>query len=360
MPSSPPQDGSFMRSALVLALLFLSSTLVARPAPKILFQSQSKQQHEHKQETEVETKTDESPSEKIKTEPTKSEPTKTEPTKTEPTKSEPINEVSAESGVTFANPVKNRWRVGAKMRGGNRSVKNMLITIPVPTEWPEQEVRLHNENFPIEVQSADYRDLNSGVRQLVLKIPKLKAKQLIEIDVTFDVTISQTLPPADTSQFKIPKRIPKEIKDYIGVSPQISYRNAKLRKQVKDILAEKENAWDQVEAIFDWVRENIEYRGDEPSDALTVFRKRSGCSEDLVGLFVAMCRAGKIPARMVWVDGAQYAEFHLVDAQDRGHWFPCHVAGRREFGANMEPKVIQQKGDNIKVPEKKERQKFCA
>ncbi len=63
---------------------------------------------------------------------------------------------------------------------------------------------------------------------------------------------------------------------------------------------------------------------------------------------------------MVWVDGHQYAEFYLWDAEKNGHWFPCNVAGLREFGSYSDPRVIQQKGDNIKVPETKGRQKFVA
>ena len=267
---------------------------------------------------------------------------------------------TAAAGVSFANPVKNRWRVGVKIKGGSKSAKNFLVTIPVPVDWPEQRVQLRSEDLPPEVRSAKYRELNSGVRQLVLTIPRIGARQLIEMTATFDIETSQVLPPPDTSVFQIPKRVPREMKEYIGVSPQISYRNSKIRNQVKKLIADKENGWAAVEAIFDWVRDNIDYRNDDATDSLSVFRKKSGCSEDLVGLFVAMCRSAKIPARMVWVEGAQYAEFYLEDASGKGHWFPCSVAGRREFGSNAEPRVIMQKGDNIKVPEKEQRQKFCA
>lgn len=264
------------------------------------------------------------------------------------------------TGVTFSNPVKNRWQVGVKIKGRSRSAKNFFITIPVPTDWPEQTVDLFEENIPTEVRSVEYRELNSGVRQLVATIPTIKANQLLEMTVTFNVTTHQVNAPPNTDTFEIPKRAPKEVKQYLGVSPQISYRNAKLRNKVKELIVEKNTAWDKTETIFDWVRDNIEYRDEEPSDSLTVFRRKSGCGEDLVGLFVAMCRVAKIPARMVWVEGAQYAEFYLVDHSGAGHWFPCNVAGRREFGSYAEPRIIQQKGDNIKVPEKDQRQKFCA
>ena len=268
--------------------------------------------------------------------------------------------VTAIQGVTFSNPVKNRWRVGVKIRGASKSAKNFLITIPVPVDWPEQTVQLQTEDFPPEVKSVTYRELNSGVRQLVATVPRIGAGQLIEMTLVFKVETSQVNAPTDPSQFVIPKRVPRELKDYIGVSPQISHRNTKIRNQVKKLVADKETAWEKVEAIFDWVRENIEYRNEEPDDSLSVFRKKKGCSEDLAGLFVAMCRSAKIPARMVWVEGAQYAEFYLQDSTDTGHWFPCNVAGRREFGSNAEPRIILQKGDNIKVPEKETRQKYCA
>lgn len=269
-------------------------------------------------------------------------------------------ETGNSAGVTFSNPIVNRWRVGVSIQGSSRSAKNLLITIPVPVDWPEQTVLLHEENIPPDIRSVEYRELNSGVRQLVATIPHLAANQLIGLSVIFDVTTSRINGPTDTSLLEIPKRLPREVKEYLGVSPQISYRNAKLRNRVNEIISEQESDWKKVEALFDWVRDNIQQRTDVATDTLTVFHRQTGCSEDRVGLFVAMCRAAKVPARMVWVDGAQYAEFYLVDPAGDGHWFPCQVAGHREFGGNTEPRIILQKGDNIRVPEKEHRQKYCA
>lgn len=262
-------------------------------------------------------------------------------------------------GVSYSHPRKNRWRVGVKIVGGSRSAKNLFITIPVPVEWPEQRVIVKDENIPPDIRSVEYRELNSGVRQLVVSIDHLSAKQLIELSVVFDVTTFQINGPTETSEFEIPTRVPREVKEYLGVSPQISYRNARLRDSVSEIISQPETAWEKVEALFDWVRNNIEYHTDAATDTLTVFHNRSGSNEDRVGLFVAMCRAAKIPARMVWVEGAEYAEFYLVDSTGEGHWFPCQFATRGAFGSRVEPQVILQKGDNIKVPEKEQRQKFC-
>ena len=50
----------------------------------------------------------------------------------------------------------------------------------------------------------------------------------------------------------------------------------------------------------------------------------------------------------------------LIDKNKKAHWFPAVVVGPREFGQLSEPLPILQKGDSIRVPEKKQRQKFVA
>lgn len=218
---------------------------------------------------------------------------------------------------------------------------------------------LDEESLPPGMK-VDYRVLDQNLKQLVVRASRLPAKELIELKVTLAVTTKQINAPADTTIFKIPgKPIPKDLKPMLGVSPQISFRNAKLRSKVKELTKDKENAWEEVKSIYDWIRENIEYSSMDPTDSLKTFRKKKGGAEDLVGLFIAMCRAHKVPARTVWVEGHQYAEFCLVHNEEL-HWFPVQVAGIPEFGSISEPRIVLQKGDNMRVPESKERQKYVA
>ena len=261
-------------------------------------------------------------------------------------------------GVTFSNPVSTKWKMIARIRGGSGPAKNMLITMPIPTNWPEQSVAIAEEDIPTTIANVGYRDLDSGVKQLIASIPQIRPRQEIQISMTFVVSTSQIDPPVDTSVFVRPKTNHRKGRPYLGVSPQINSRDSKLRKQVKEIVANKSGIWSEIESIYDWVRDNIEDTAAEPRDVTSVFREKVGCNEDKVGLFVAMCRAHKIPARMVWVQGTQYAEFMLVDSEANPHWFPCSVGGVREFGSMSEPRIILQKGDSIRVPEKESRQKF--
>lgn len=278
----------------------------------------------------------------------------------EPNQSVQASEDPTIQGVTYSNPVKTKWKVTTRIVGGRGPAQNMFISIPVPNSWPEQSVAPAEEDIPPEIGNVKYRELDSRVKQLLISIPTIGPGQKLDISMTFLVSISQINAPDDPTIFLRPKTSHRDGKPYLGVGPQLNFKNSKLRSQVKEIVAEKDNVWSEVEEIFDWVRDNIEDDNQEPSDILSVFRNKTGCNEDKVRLFVGMCRAHKIPARVVWVEGTQYAEFMLVDANGDPHWFPCSVGGIREFGSTSEPRIVLQKGDSIRVPEKEGRQKFVA
>ncbi len=263
-------------------------------------------------------------------------------------------------GVTFSDPVTSNYQVGFQAVAVKKSAMQVLITLPVPTEWPEQTVSVVDETIPTDMGSIRDRELNSGVKQLVVTVPRLRPGTEVRLLMTFQVKTSQINPPPDTTVFLRPRISHREGKPYTQTSPQINFRDSKLKKQVKQLVADKPTPWEEVESIFDWVRAEIELRSSEPRDTSEVFRERHGCAEDLAGLFVAMCRANKIPARIVWVTGKQYAEFMLIDENKKAHWFPAVLVGPREFGQLSEPLPILQKGDSIRVPEKKKRQKFVA
>ena len=283
---------------------------------------------------------------------------KAEQTKDSAGKADTKSTIEPSLGVTFGDEVRNNWRVGVKVRAGSQSVKGMMVTLPVPTDWPEQEVTLVEENFPSDAKKIKYRVLDNGIRQIVAELGTIRPGDTFEMSATFQVRTLAVKGPEDTTIFKIPKGLPKDIKDYIGNSPQITFRNNKLRKQVKAIVKEHPLAWDQAEAIHLWIRENIQHETGKPKDSLDTLRDKKGSAEDLNCLFVAMCRCIKIPARMVWVDGTQYTEFYLMDEEKNGYWFPVQTAGLAEFGSMSNPRIILEKGDNFKVPEKKDRQKF--
>ena len=97
-------------------------------------------------------------------------------------------------------------------------------------------------------------------------------------------------------------------------------------------------------------------------EALDALKQGTGDCEGMTSLFIALCRAGDIPSRTVWVQGHCYPEFYLEDDKGEGHWFPCQAARSSvKFGGIVEDRPVLQKGDNFKpLNGKGERQRYLA
>ena len=147
-----------------------------------------------------------------------------------------------------------------------------------------------------------------------------------------------------------PATFDRQTRAFLRPSPKIESSDRKIRTLAKEIVADKEKAWEKVEAIYDWVREHIEYKNGSFKGALAALNDGDGDCEEMTSLFIALCRANTIPARTVWVHGHCYPEFYLADAEGKGYWFPCQAAGTRAFGEIPEVRPILQKGDNVHPP----------
>lgn len=264
-------------------------------------------------------------------------------------------------GVQFDKKMTYKWRAGVKIRAvGNCG--GMFATVPVPFEWPEQTVRVVNEEVSNHVKRIEYRSLEGGVRQMLIDIPMIPAGDTAVAIMTFEVTRAHIVPPTDTTIFKISDRLPPQVGKFLAPSPFIESRHPTILKLSKEVLEGKEDAdaWTKVETIYDYVRANVEYLEGPLKGALQALKDKKGDCEELTSLFIALCRANKIPARTVWVPDHCYPEFYLVDDKGKGHWIPCQAAGARSFGGIPEFRPVLQKGDNFKVPEKKEPQRYVA
>ncbi len=267
----------------------------------------------------------------------------------------------ATKGAQLGESFTQNYRVGVVVSAKSGPCKGIVATVPVPIAWPEQQVEILDEEQSNHVRRVRYRMVGGTVRQLLVEIPQLPAGAEARAIVTLKITRRTQLPPKDNRIFVIPKRLPRDVSIYLSDSPYIESRNKKIRSLAKRIVADKEHAWDQVEAIYDWVRENVEYKNGPLKGALAALRDGNGDCEELSSLFIALCRANKIPARTVWVPGHCYPEFYLTDDENKGHWIPCQAAGDRSFGGIHEKRPILQKGDNFRVPERpRDRQRYVA
>ncbi len=225
-----------------------------------------------------------------------------------------------------------RWVAGVIVRATGGSCTGIRAYIPIPTDWPEQDVPRSRKTFPR--VKVSYRMVEGGVRQMVVEIPFLAAGE----EASFDHHGNRA--PSDSTSAR-----------YFGLRPSRTAKAATRRAslpsrqswnrgdQFEDSVALKATfvgrvgtAWEKVERIYDWVRDNIKYQEGPFKGALAALSDGTGDCEEMTSLFIALCRAGGIPARTVWIPGHAYAEFYLMDKEGKGYWFPCQLAGSRAFG----------------------------
>jgi transglutaminase-like putative cysteine protease len=257
--------------------------------------------------------------------------------------------LSAETSV-------ERWRIGLSLAAKAGPCAEMMGTIALPVDWPEQQVDVIKEDLSPYVSKVSYRTVDT-VRQMLVVLSRLPAGQDAEAMLTYEITRRSQLPPDDTrGLLKVSaKKLPKDIRHYLGPSPGIESQQGKIKTLAKKIVQQSSASddWHKVEALFDWVRNNIQTRDKQPQpSAMQTFRDKASNHEGLCWLFIALCRASEVPARTVWVPKYCYPEFYLQDADGQGYWFPCRVAGTREFGGINEHRPIWQKGDNFRTPER--------
>lgn len=271
-------------------------------------------------------------------------------------------EKAPEGGIALGATQTQRLRVGIVVKAVGGPVSGIYATTPVPIDWPEQQVKIVEEDFDREVARVDYRLIDGTVKQMVINIPRIANGETVSAIVTFEVTRSAIQAPQSTEQFRIPEKLDRQLRLYLGPSPMIETRSGRIREAARELAAagEGKTDWEKVELMYDWVRETVEYKKGPLKGAQQALLDGDGDCEEMTSLFIALCRLNEIPARTVWIPGHCYPEFYLEDAQGNGHWFPAQAAGSRAFGAMPEYRPILQKGDNFSVPEHRERMRYVS
>ena len=133
------------------------------------------------------------------------------------------------NGIKLDKQLVQRWKVGMTITAPAGPCAGIYGTATVPTDWPEQQVRIVDEDFSPQVKDVAYRTLDNGVKQMLIAIPMLNPGQQAHAFVTFEVTRSSILGPADPMQFEIPRRLPRDVGKFLAPSPKIESRHGKIR-----------------------------------------------------------------------------------------------------------------------------------
>lgn len=258
------------------------------------------------------------------------------------------------SRAKLGEPAVQRWQFGFTFAAPAGPCRKITACQSVPMDWPEQTVSIVEQAVSAGVK-VDYHVIEGAAKQMVVTVPSLAAGETVEALITFECRRGYLLEPDHVERFTLPSPSAADagVRRYLSPSPYVESSHRAIRALAGEIDKPGGTAWQRVEAIYDWVRDNIRFvdnQGQEPVGTLTTLERKHGDCDEMSCLFIALCRASGIAARLVQVPGHVYAEFYLKDAQGNGCWFPCQLSGTRAFGHMPEHRPVLQKGDNLSSP----------
>jgi hypothetical protein len=251
----------------------------------------------------------------------------------------------------YLEPRSFELSIGVELTGtGDRS--QVMASTPVPVSHPEQSIdEVHIETVGCD---ATIRELAPGAGQLLLHAPTLMTGQCVKAIAHFKLTITKQYHAFNEDLFPRQQSVPPDIRNLaLGDSPGIQATAGVVRKLAAELTQGIDHPWGQAKAFVEWIQKNIRPQYQPYTSVVTALEKRVGDCEEMSALFVALCRAKGIPARLVWVPNHNWTEFYLKDSDERGHWIPVHPACYHWFGWTGVHELILQKGDRVLVPEQR-------
>lgn len=248
----------------------------------------------------------------------------------------------------FLEPRRFRLSISIELiaRGNSALV---TASTPVPDSFPEQTI--DDERIEQEGAQGAIERVSPGARRLVAAA-QLQRGQTARSTAHFDLTLCKQYQGYTRNRFPTDQKVPVEIRTpFLGDSPGIQTRAAQTVALCKQLQAGAAHPWDFAQAACNWVRSNIRPRLGRYTSVTTALDRREGDCEEMAGVFVAVCRAAGIPARLVWIPNHVWAEFHLVDEAGEGHWIPAHTACYPWFGWTGVHELVLQKGDRVRSPD---------
>jgi len=254
-------------------------------------------------------------------------------------------------GRGFLEPRPFSLDLGIELEGTG-SAEEIISTTTAPLEFPEQKI----EDVQLETDGceAHLRELAPGAGQLVLEAAGIERGQQIKAVAHYRLTLFKQYFGYQRDQFPEKQDPPADVRrGYLQDSPGIQTRIKPLKDLAAELSKASKHPWDRAQAFADWTPKNIKPQMGSYTSVATALETRRGDCEEMAGVFVALCRAVGIPARLVWIPNHTWAEFYLVDSEKQGHWIPAHTACYPWFGWNGAHELVLQKGDRIQVAERR-------
>lgn len=263
-----------------------------------------------------------------------------------------------ENQTGYLEPRAFELSIGVEL-SGEGDAQRIEAATPVPSEHLEQkidEVRLETEGC-----QAELRDVGEGASLLYLAAPALSRGQTIRALAHYKLTLKKQYLGYEAEQFPAHQPPPPSPvrKQYLQESPGIQSAAPEVRKLLAQLRTPDEpHPWLFAERAKAWIAENIRPQVGKFIGVVNGLKERHGDCEEMAAIFVALCRAAGISARLVWVPNHNWAEFYLTDHDGAGHWIPAHTACYGWMGWTGVHELVIQKGDRVTPPHEHKAQRL--
>ena len=241
---------------------------------------------------------------------------------------------------------------------GKGAASNFVAATVAPTSFAEQKrpKEFRAPKFENSGCRSGYQALSPTATQFVMQAGSIRDGQVIVAKAVDRFEVTKSYFGFERDQFPAKQSFQKKkFSGYLGTSPGIKVRSASVSKVVKSVVGSQTHPWDIAKGFHEWVFENIKGKIQNYTSVEAAIKNGVGDCEERAGVFIALCRAAGIPARLVWVPSHCWAEMMLVDEKQKSYWIPVHTAAYSWFGWTGVHEVVLQKGDNIPIPQQRKR-----
>ena len=208
----------------------------------------------------------------------------------------------------YLEPRKFETSIGIQLEGKGNA-RGIKATTPVPVDLPEQKI----DDVRIETQGcqAQLRRLTDESSQLICYAPAIAKGQTVGAVAHISMTLFKQYQAFTVEQFPAEQKLPRRFPIMYSIdSPGIQTRHPSVRKLAAEVGGQFDHPWDKARAFHAWVWKNIRAQTQYYTSVLIAIRDRTGDCEERAAIFVALCRATGIPARLVWIPNHNWAEFY--------------------------------------------------
>jgi transglutaminase-like putative cysteine protease len=184
--------------------------------------------------------------------------------------------------------------------GLGQDVKTSQVSIE-----PHVEIREVTDAFGNRLQ----RTVLASGQSVITSTCTVETADAIDVNLQAKFTLVQDLPD-NVIQYLLPSRY---------------CESDKLVKLATSITKKATPGYPQAEAIRSWIHRKLRYKygvSNPSTSAIETEKRRAGVCRDFSHLGIALCRAVRIPARIV------VGYLHLLDPMDLHAWFEAFVGGR--------------------------------